>query len=115
VRLKAKAGEERDNWLLMKEKDEYVKTDDGISEFSTSIRTGRTMAEIEAGEEEKIIRNPFSRVEVQLSKLASTIPKDEDWLYELKYDGYRIIAFVEGNIVRLITRNGNDYIKRFHP
>ncbi|MGI2296328.1 DNA ligase D [Paenibacillus sp. GXUN7292] len=114
VRLKAKAGEDRDNWLLIKERDEYVRTDDGISEFSTSIRTGRTMAEIEAGEEEKIIRNPFSRVEVQLAKLVNTVPKDEDWLYELKYDGYRIVAFVEGNSVRLITRNGNDYMERFH-
>lgn len=114
VRLKAKAGEDKDNWLLIKERDEYVRTDDGISEFSTSIRTGRTMAEIEAGEEEKIIRNPFSRVEVQLAKLVNTVPKDEDWLYELKYDGYRIVAFVEGNSVRLITRNGNDYMERFH-
>ncbi|MEF2245296.1 DNA ligase D [Paenibacillus sp. IITD108] len=114
VRLKAKAGEDKDNWLLIKERDEYVRTDDGISEFSTSIRTGRTMAEIEAGEEEKIIRNPFSRVEVQLAKLVNTVPEDEDWLYELKYDGYRIVAFVEGNSVRLITRNGNDYMERFH-
>lgn len=114
VRLKAKAGEDKDNWLLIKERDEYVRTDDGISEFSTSIRTGRTMAEIEAGEEEKMIRNPFSRVEVQLAKLVNTVPKDEDWLYELKYDGYRIVAFVEGNSVRLITRNGNDYMERFY-
>ncbi|MFD0715523.1 non-homologous end-joining DNA ligase [Paenibacillus sp. GCM10027626] len=114
IRWNAKAGEKKDHWLLLKEKDEHVKTDDRISEFSTSIRTGRTMAEIEAGEEEKIIRNPFNRVEVQLVKLVNTIPKDGDWLYELKYDGYRIVAFVEGNNVRLITRNGNDYAKQFH-
>ncbi len=114
VRLKAKAGETKDNWLLLKEKDDYVKDTDGISEFITSIRTGRTMKEIEEGEDEKIIRNPFSKVDVQLAKLVNTVPEDEDWLYELKYDGYRIIAFVEGNSVRLITRNGNDYMRRFH-
>jgi bifunctional non-homologous end joining protein LigD len=114
VRLKAKAGEEKDDWLLIKERDEYVKASDGISEFNTSIRTARTMAEIERGEEDKITRNPFNSVEVQAPKLVNQIPKDEDWLYELKYDGYRIIAFVEGNCVRLITRNGNDYMKRFH-
>ncbi len=114
VRWKAKSGETKDNWLLLKEKDEYVKASDGISEYTASIRTGRTMAEIEGGEDEKITRNPFGKAEVQLAKLATAVPAGEDWLYELKYDGYRIMAFVEGNGVRLVTRNGNDYIKRFH-
>ncbi len=114
VKWKAISSEDKNNWLLLKEKDEYVKETDGISEFNTSIRTGRTMAQIEGGEEVKITRNPFSNAEVQLAKLVKTIPDGEDWLYELKYDGYRILAFVEGNNVRLITRNGNDYTKRFH-
>lgn len=114
IRLKGKAGEAEDNWLLLKEKDEYVKSKEGISEFNTSIRTGRTMAEIEKGEDDKFIRNPFSSVDVQLAKLEKTIPEGEDWLFELKYDGYRILAFVEGNAVRLITRNGNNYVNRFH-
>lgn len=113
VRWKAKSDDDKDNWLLMKEKDEYVRPDSGISAFDTSIRTGRTMTEIEEGEEEKITRNPFSKVEVQLAKLASKVPEDGDWLYEMKYDGYRIIAFVEGNSVRLMSRNGNDLTYRF--
>ena len=113
VRLKAKAGETKENWLLLKEKDEYVKPDDGISEFTTSVRTGRTMLEIEAGKDETITQNPFSKADVQLAKLVSTIPLGEDWLYELKYDGYRILAFIESNSVRLLTRNGQDYTKRF--
>ncbi len=114
VRLNAKATETKDNWLLLKEKDQYVKNVDGISEFITSIRTGRTIAEIEGGEDEKITRNPFNSTKVQLAKLVNKIPEGGDWLYELKYDGYRIIAFVEGNSVRMITRNGNDYTKRFY-
>ncbi len=113
VRLKAKAGETKENWLLLKEKDEYVKPDDGISEFTTSVRTGRTMLEIEAGKDETITQTPFSKADVQLAKLVSTIPLGEDWLYELKYDGYRILAFIESNSVRLLTRNGQDYTKRF--
>ena len=113
IRLKGKAGETKDNWLLLKEKDEYVKDDEGMSEFTTSIRTGRNMAEIEKGHEEKIIKNPFSKADVQLAKLANTVPEGDEWLYEMKYDGYRILAFVEGNSVRLITRNGNDFTKRF--
>ncbi|MFD0960024.1 DNA ligase D [Paenibacillus chungangensis] len=114
IRWQAKSGDEKDNWLLMKERDEYVQTDDGISGFRTSIRTGRTMVEIEVGEEEKFARNPFSKVEAQLAKSVQAIPRGDDWLYEMKYDGYRMIAFVEGNDVRLLTRNGNDYAKRFY-
>ena len=113
VRWKAISSEEKNNWLLLKEKDEYVRDTDGISEFITSIRTGRTMAQIEGGEAHSITKNPFHTAEVQLAKLVKTIPEGEDWLYELKYDGYRILAYVEGHIVRLITRNGKDYTKRF--
>lgn len=114
VRLKAREGDSKDNWLLLKEKDEYIKAVDGISEFITSIRTGRTMTEIEKGQDEKIIRNPFDRADVQLAKLVSTVPEGENWLYELKYDGYRIMAYVEGNSARLLTRNGNDYTNHFN-
>ncbi len=113
IRMKPKAGEDKKNWLLLKERDEYAKTADELPAFTTSIRTGRTMAEIEEEEDEKITRNPFNHVNVQLAKLTSTVPEGGDWLYELKYDGYRIIAYIEGNNVRLITRNGNNYTKRF--
>lgn len=114
IRLKAKDGDTKDNWLFLKEKDEYANTPFELSQFNTSIRTGRTMVEIEEGKDEKFTRNPFSRADSQLAKLVSGIPEGDDWLYELKYDGYRIMAFVEGNNVQLMTRNGNDYVRRFH-
>ncbi|NLB52488.1 MAG: DNA ligase D [Syntrophomonadaceae bacterium] len=115
VRLKANAGETKDNWLMLKEKDEYAGTSDEISKFNTSIRTGRTMIEIAEGADEKIAKNPFTAAKVQLAKVVNTVPKGENWIYELKYDGYRVIAFVEGNRARLMTRNGNDYTARFQP
>jgi bifunctional non-homologous end joining protein LigD len=113
VRLRAKEGEMKDNWLLLKEKDEYAKPSDGISGLDTSIRTGRTMAEIEEGKDEAFARNPFHTAGVQLARLVDSVPEGGDWLYEMKYDGYRILAYVEGNGVRLVTRNGNDYTERF--
>lgn len=113
VRLKAKDGETKKNWLLLKEKDEYSKASAGISEFTASIRTGRAMTEIEAGYDEQITKNPFRSVDVQLAKLVDKIPESDDWLYELKYDGYRMVAYIEGNCARLITRNGSDYTGRF--
>ena len=32
-----------------------------------------------------------------------------DWIFEIKFDGYRLLARVEGKDVRLFTRNGNDW------
>lgn len=117
VRVKAKSekDKDKDNWLLLKEKDEYVKASDGISEYTASIRTGRTMAEIEEGKQKKVnlVKNPFGKINVQLAKLVKMVPEDEEWLYEVKYDGYRIVAYLEGSNVQLITRNGNDYTKKF--
>lgn len=116
IRIKAKEGESKNNWLLIKEKDEFAREDDGIGEFTTSIRTGRTMGGIEAGEDDKttVVSNPFDKTDVQLAKLAGKVPEGDEWLYEMKYDGYRILAYLEGSSVRLITRNGHDYTEKFH-
>ncbi len=102
-----------ENWLLLKEKDEYVKDNSGITAFNTSIRTGRTMEEIENGADEKTVKNPFDKMDVQLAKFTNTVPEGNGWVYELKFDGYRVIAFIEGGRVRLMTRNNNDCTARF--
>ena len=113
IRLKNRESDNKDNWLLLKERDEFAKSSDGISGFNTSIRTGRTIEEIERGAAARLERNPFSSAEVQLCKLVSSVPEGEDWLYELKYDGYRILAYVEAGKARLMTRNGIDYTQKF--
>ncbi len=49
----------------------------------------------------------------QLATLVSgPPPKAQDWLYEVKYDGYRLLARVEDGKVKLITRNGHDWTRR---
>ena len=75
IRLKGKEGETKENWLLIKERDEYAGTSDEISKYTTSIRTGRTMTEIEKGADGKIVRNPFGSTSVQLAKLTSVIQR----------------------------------------
>lgn len=60
-----------------------------------------------------INKNPFDKVRVQEAKLAEAIPKDGDWVWELKYDGYRIVAFCENGEVKLQTRGGLDWATRF--
>lgn len=46
VRMKSKPNEEDKNWLLIKEKDELAREDDGMGGYVTSVRTNRTMKEI---------------------------------------------------------------------
>jgi bifunctional non-homologous end joining protein LigD len=45
----------------------------------------------------------------QLATLASAAPSGTEWWYELKLDGYRILARVDGEDVRLMTRNRQDW------
>jgi len=45
----------------------------------------------------------------QLATLVSKPPDRGDWVYEIKLDGYRILARCEGGKVRLFTRNSNDW------
>ena len=48
-----------------------------------------------------------------LATLADEVPKSGDWLYEIKWDGYRIIATVSAGEAELRTRKDQDYTKRF--
>ena len=48
--------------------------------------------------------------------LAESIEKpfdDKDWLFEIKWDGYRAIAFIESGKVRLVSRNQNELTGRY--
>jgi bifunctional non-homologous end joining protein LigD len=52
-------------------------------------------------------------LEPQLATLVDR-PRPGDWLYEIKFDGYRMLARVgEANDVRLVTRRRNDWTERF--
>jgi len=48
-----------------------------------------------------------------LATLVDKIPKGDDWLHELKFDGYRILAFIRAGRVQLKTRTGQDWTQRF--
>ena len=48
----------------------------------------------------------------QLATLVAEAPSQAGWSYEIKFDGYRLLARVDGDDVRLFTRNGNDWSAR---
>lgn len=51
-----------------------------------------------------------------LATLVDGPPSDPDnWLFEIKFDGYRILARVDGKQIQLITRNGNDWTGKLEP
>src|SRR4051795_12661005 len=44
---------------------------------------------------------------------ATKVPAGQDWLHEIKHDGYRLIVHRDGKRVRLFTRNGYDWSDRY--
>ncbi|HJV60612.1 MAG TPA: DNA ligase D [Albitalea sp.] len=51
----------------------------------------------------------------ELATLVDRAPTAGDWIYEIKFDGYRLLARIDGDDVRLFTRNGNDWSARMKP
>jgi bifunctional non-homologous end joining protein LigD len=54
----------------------------------------------------------FGEVEPQLAAVVDGLPEG-DWVYEIKYDGYRAIATVDHGAVRIASRSGADWTARF--
>jgi bifunctional non-homologous end joining protein LigD len=55
----------------------------------------------------------FKSFDFCLPTKSTTVPSGPDWLHEIKYDGYRLRLERNGDRVRLITRGGYDWTKRF--
>jgi len=47
-----------------------------------------------------------------LATLATLAPSRDEWSYEIKWDGYRMLARIDNGRVQLFTRNGHDWTKR---
>ena len=50
---------------------------------------------------------------VQLATLVDAAPEGDNWLHEIKFDGYRLLGFLSDSGVRLRTRNGLDWTPKF--
>ncbi len=123
----------RDNWLLIKRSDPQVSESIPQQEVAMdrSVTTGRTMAQIAKGQDpveahhsqrERAATDARARprqgrlprqLKPQLATLVDAVPAGPEWLHEIKFDGYRIIASLEDGSVRLWSRNGKDWTRRF--
>jgi bifunctional non-homologous end joining protein LigD len=52
-------------------------------------------------------------IKPQLATLKSKAPKGEQWLHEIKFDGYRVQLHINKGKRKVFTRNGLDWTKRF--
>ena len=130
-RLKPKPGEKAEPWMLKKVTDDFAEPEDGdalVDNCVTSVTTGRTMAEIAAGEDvwrssrgrqkggrarKKASRAPPPFEEPQLATLVDEVPSGTRWLHEIKYDGYRLLLSVGDGVATAFTRKGLDWSDRF--
>jgi bifunctional non-homologous end joining protein LigD len=155
---KAEAGERR--WFLFKERDEFARPGESITEeMPLSVTTGRDLDEIATQSDRvwgpggevrrnkrktdtkpanssraakrripakgkpsllELLEHPSVRrgrlpasQSVELATLVDAAPPGDDWLHEIKFDGYRMLCRVEKGKARFISRNGKDWTGKF--
>jgi bifunctional non-homologous end joining protein LigD len=98
------------DWLLIKKKDFAVREGWDPEADTRSVLQGT--GDISSTEGAVKAEMPMS-LEPMLATLGSTVPSGSDWLYEVKWDGYRALCFIEGGKVRMVSRRGTKLDKQF--
>lgn len=126
----AKGGERQEPWILFKKKDEFVRAHadyDVVAALPDSVITKPIKKTSTKARPATAPKPTFRRsggaagvtgtrkaplpdvIKPQLATLAAGIPTAGEWLYEIKFDGYRLMARLEGGKVALVTRGGHDW------
>lgn len=101
-------------WLLIKKIDEFASSKD-ITKQTESVLSKRRLADEGAPEVDAPKAKLPAHVKPMLATLTDAPFDGDDWLYEIKWDGYRAIAAWDGKKAQLYSRNGNDFSKRYAP
>ena len=112
------------DWLLIKKKDEAADPNFNIEKFDTSVKTGRTKEEIEQGKDAvwssrreegqgglinlaSAEKGPMPKtLEPMKAQMVDKAFDDDRWLFEVKWDGIRLVSFIDEGKVTLQTRAG---------
>ncbi|WP_122666370.1 DNA ligase D [Pseudomonas viridiflava] len=127
VRTRLKGSGDKEQWLLIKEKDEIARPGadyDIVSDQPQSVISGKLVGKSTASKKAPPAKAAASKArpakaraavpETLAPQLATLVdaPPNGDWLYEIKFDGYRIMTRILDGEVRLFSRNGNDWTDR---
>jgi bifunctional non-homologous end joining protein LigD len=128
-------------WLLFKSQDDQAQEGDTLLDDEPfSVLTGRDLAAIanetdeqhtwhsnkpaapredEGSKPAKIKARtktravpPVAEIKPELATLVDAVPTGDDWVHEIKFDGYRVLARIAAGKVSLFTRNGKDWTDR---
>ena len=109
------------SWLLIKHKDEFSKTPYDAEDFvSSAVKKAGEKKKKESITPKKTtsLRSPSAKKYTKFYKpmLATLVDKpfdDAEWIYEIKWDGYRAIADWQDNTLKLYSRNGLSFSDKF--
>jgi len=131
VLVKLRRSQNKNEWLLIKHRDEYADPMWNVEEHGESVVSGRPLPKThkEKQKDKRVVQesSPLSpadlpgarkapmphEVSVTLAKLADKPFSDPNWLFEIKWDGIRTVAFVENGSVRLFSRSQRDVSAEF--
>jgi bifunctional non-homologous end joining protein LigD len=107
-------------WLLIKKGDKFASTDD-VTHLDESVKSGLTIDELgghapiaDAFKNYPTVKRPW-RVKPMLSTLTEQPFDNNDWLFEVKWDGYRAIASKHADEIQLYSRANNDFSVQYAP
>ena len=127
VLVRTKKNEKQPEWLMIKHQDDAVDSAWDIDKRDGSVLTGRTLDEIAAEVPPKRTPLPLRPSELEgaqeapmpaaISPMLATLIErpfsDPGWLFEVKWDGARTLAWIEDGEVRLRSRAGNEVTHQY--
>jgi bifunctional non-homologous end joining protein LigD len=122
----ARMGGKTTEWLLLKKADRFAGADEPVEKFPESVLSGLTVEEIREGSTRvATLRARLARAKapagdvdaarqpVMLASVGDQAFSDPGWLYEIKYDGVRVLASRSGGDVALYGRAGQVFTPRY--
>jgi bifunctional non-homologous end joining protein LigD len=107
VRLK---NSKKNEWLLLKKPDFAAQDGWDSEDHLDPVGGGLTDLSLVAGTKPAAMPE---RIEPMLATLANSVPEGSDWIYEIKWDGFRGLCFLKEGKLRIVSRNGHLLNRQF--